>query len=242
MKPAEYDIMYRVERDHWWYRGLRGVLRMYVPAGDPSRRLLDVGCGTGATLDHFAPDATGFGVDVMPAAVAYCRARALLRTAVGSATELPWGDEVCDVVISADVLCHGAIADDRVAVREMARVLRPGGVVVLSLPAYQWLWSSHDMNVQTKRRYTARRVRRLVKEAGLEPVRWTYWNTLLFPLVAAVRLWGRLRPREESDLTFEAGRLGSRVLGGVLALERLLMRVAPLPFGVSVLVVARKPG
>jgi SAM-dependent methyltransferase len=244
MNTAEYATMFRVEDRHWWYGGLRGMLRLHWQRyRQPGwTRLLDVGCGTGATLAMFAGEADAWGLDAAPEAVAFCRERGLGATLVGSATELPYAQASFDAVISCDVLCHRSIDDPAGCIGEMMRVLRPGGVVFLNLPAYQWLMSSHDRAVHTVRRFTAAGASRLVRRSGLEPLRVTYWNSLLFPVAAGTRMWRRAFPRAESDLAAGSGEGAGGLLGGVMAVERAIAARTPLPCGLSVFIAARKPG
>jgi SAM-dependent methyltransferase len=165
----------------------------------------------------------------------------------GSVSALPFRDASFDVVVSLDVLYHRAVADDLAAARELGRMLRPGGILLLNLPAYDSLRSAHDRVIHTARRYTRARVAKLLAAAGLEPLRVRHWNTFLFPLAAAVRLWGRLRatvagrtPPEESDLHPVSPWLNEalrRVVGWELALRD---RWDP-PYGLSIVAVGRKP-
>lgn len=240
MESDEYRIMFEVEDRHWWYRGLRANLGALwsrcVLSSNP--QVLDVGCGTGANLEELARDAIPAGVDVSMEAIRLCRRRRQSRTVVGSAVALPFPDGRFDVVVSCDVLCHKSIPDKGVVLHEARRVLRPGGVLLLNLPAYQWLYSSHDVHVHTDHRFTRREVTALLKSCGFVPIRATYWNTILFPAIVAVRFWRRLRPAANSDLV--AG--GSNGLcAAALAIENRLLRVFALPFGLSIMTAARRP-
>lgn len=244
MNRNEYSIMYRVEDRHWWYAGLRGIVDLawsrHIPA---DARVLDVGCGTGANLAAFRQNGELFGIDYSPDAIRLCRLRAETKTAVATALALPFADESFDAVLSCDVLCHRSIRDKKVPLSEMNRVLRPGGIAVMNLPAYQWLYSSHDRFVHTDRRFTSKKVRDLLKATGFAAIYSSYWNTLLFPIAAVVRLWRKRRPPPASDLDGASGDRRGAVLRGVVALERNVIRRVPMPFGLSVLVVAKKqPG
>ncbi|MBN2310052.1 MAG: class I SAM-dependent methyltransferase [Candidatus Hydrogenedentes bacterium] len=234
--------MYRVEDGHWWYAGLRGVLRHYwgrfVQAGRP--RMLDVGCGTGATLSAWADTADCTGVDFSAEALRFCRKRGLERLAAGSASDLPFADESFDAVVSFDVICHRSIPDKIKPLQEMYRILRPGGVLLLNLPAYQWLHSSHDIYVYTDKRFTRREAFAMLRQTGFHPLAASYWNTLLFPPILLTRLWRKLRPPTASDLDTEPSGALNAFFKGVMAVERALMRAAPLPFGLSVFLAARK--
>ncbi len=145
------------------------------------------------------------------------------------------------MVLSCDVLCHASMPDKRVPFAELARVLRPGGVLLLNLPAFMWLHSSHDRAYHTDRRFTPGEVRGRLEEAGLEPLRVTCWNSVLFPAAVAVRLLRRLTRPEGSDLAAGSAAAAGPLFGAAFALERALLRRVPLPLGLSVFAVARRP-
>jgi SAM-dependent methyltransferase len=244
MRPAEYEQMYRVEDTHWWYGALRRHVMDVVAA--ETRRLgrppfvLDAGAGTGGMLAQLSPSAEAYGVEIAPEGIHFCRKRCLTRMVRGSVSELPFAASRFDVALSLDVLYHQGVPDDAAAARELARVLRPGGLLVLNLPASEALRGAHDTAVHTARRYSRRRVVQLLEQAGLCPIRVTYWNGLLLPLAAAARLLSRLRPGEPvSDLHPVPPRLNA-ALAGALRLEAALLARVDLPFGLSLLAIARK--
>lgn len=228
----------------WWYRALRRNLVRLLPkpAGDaPRLTVLDAGCGTGGLLRALAevPGLRTIGVDVSPIAAGIA-ARAGASVVVGSVTALPFPAESFDVALSADVLCHGGF-DDRVALAELHRCLRPKGTLILNLPAYGWMLSDHDRAVDNVRRYTAGDVTRRLIGAGFRPTGSTYWNSIPFPLMVARRkLLGRILGAG-SDVGAFPGPLEA-VFRGAMAIERALLdwRVR-LPFGGSVLATAVKP-
>lgn len=235
--------MSQVGDRHWWYQGLRQVvldhLREAAPAGT-ELRVLDAGCGTGTVLQALAEGGQAVGIDFSPKAIALCRQRGIHRTAVASVMQLPFSDGLFDAVISCDVLCHRDLTDLTAALREMARVLRPGGRLLLNLPAHPWLLSSHDLAVANVRRFTRTEVLGLLQSAGLTPVRISYWNGLLFPLIAVLRLWRQHFPAPNSDLADLPSPLVNRLLSLLLTLERAITRLSPLPSGLSIFTVARK--
>lgn len=245
MKSEEFETMHRVAADHWWYGGLRRIVlhhwHIFVhPPRGTTTTVLDAGCGTGNMLKAFPPAAQTVGIDCSPVAIRFCRHKRLHRTAVASLSLLPFPDAVFDVVISCDVLCHEAITDCAAAVGEMARVLKPGGLLMLNLPAYQWLLSSHDTAVSNVRRFTKGEVLQLLQSNSLLPLRATYWNSLLFLPIAAVRLWRKGRPLHHSDLS-DMPVWGNAMLSAILAVELALIRfVRSLPWGLSYFAIARK--
>ena len=242
MNLDEYAVMRTAEEGPWWYRGLREVIRLHwerhVRVAHP--RLLDVGCGTGANLAALARRSEPFGIDVAEPAIRACRERGLGATVLASAAALPFRAASFDVVLSCDVLGHRSLPDRRVPLAEMARVLKPGGLVLLNLPAFQWLLSSHDAAYGQDRRFTRAEAGPLLAAVGLELVSATYWNSLLFPAAVATRLWRRRSQPAGSDLAVGSGAGAGSALMAVLRLERALLRRLDLPFGLSVFVVGRK--
>ena len=241
MNVEEYATMFSVEDNHWWYHGLRGMvrraLRRHVEAG---ARVLDAGCGTGAILAMLHADARAIGVDLMPEAIRFCRVRGQHVTAAASVVALPFRDGPFDAAVSLDVLCHRSIRDKRAPLLEISRVLRPEGIVILNLPAYQWLYSSHDVAVHTDTRFTKRHAAGLLRECGFSVVEATYWNSLLFPPIVATRVWRKFFPPEGSDLASGGGVFSNAFFRSVLSVERGLLHLTPMPAGLSLFVVARK--
>ncbi|MBI5093277.1 MAG: class I SAM-dependent methyltransferase [Candidatus Hydrogenedentes bacterium] len=244
MEVKEFETMYRVEDLHWWYVGLREILsaawREYVPAR-PDLRLLDVGCGTGANLRHFAPHAAAAGIDFTIEALRWCRKRGLSQLAAASAIDLPFGAGSFDVAISCNMLGHINVPGEVPPLREIYRALRPGGVFLLNVAAYQWLCSSHDAAVHNTRRYTRAQTVQFVEAASFDVLHATYWNTALLPPAICVRLWRKFFSPGASDLADEPGAFENRVCGLALAVERQMLRWSTLPAGLSIFVVARKP-
>ncbi len=246
MNPQEYDLMYRVEDDHWWYVGMRAIsCAMLVDhVGEVAApRILDAGCGTGRNVLELGRLGETTGIDVSPRAIELSAKRGLKRLARASVVQLPFADGTFDIVTSFDVLCHSAVPNEAVSLREFGRVLRPRGWLLLHLPAYAWLRSPHDRAVDNERRYAAVDVRRMLGAAGFSVERMTYANTLLFPLAALKRLADRaLRAgRGTSDLETRFGWIGS-VFRTTLLLEARLIRHVDLPFGLTLVALARKDG
>ncbi len=240
--------MYRLEDTHWWFVARRNLVLMALErllrrterrSGSPLR-LLDVGCGTGGTLERLRPLGRVVGLDLEPLALAFCRERGQRELVCGSATALPFADGAFDVVLALDVLEH--IPDHEAAAREIARVLAPGGYALVTVPAYRSLWSRHDLALMHQRRYRAGEVRRLLGGAGLRPGRLTYTVSAFLPVVWAVRTAQRLRPRGtvRADAMPTAPLL-NRLLGAWMDFESRVALRARLPFGVTVFAVARKP-
>jgi SAM-dependent methyltransferase len=252
MHPDEYQRIYEAEQSHWWYRGLhtlvlallrRHLLRDSRPtAGAAPPRILDAGCGTGGLAAAMSEFAAVTALDASCLALGFCRRRGLSRLVAGSVEALPFGDGVFDAVTSLDVLYHAAVTDDEHAMRELGRVLRRDGVLVVNLPAYDWLRGSHDAVIQTARRYTLSRVRSMMEGAALRVVWASHWNALLLPLAVAVRMRHRLGGRRRPDRS-DVGPVHpalNRALLAVLGAERRFLHLGGLPIGLSVLAVGRR--
>jgi len=237
VQPVEYELMDQVEARMWWYRALHQRL---IDALAPVRGLvLDAGCGTGGFLDVLRrrrPDLRAMGLEWAEPAAARAAAKARVPVVRGSVNALPIASATVDAVVLADVLCHGAV-DPPAALAEVRRVLRPGGRVVVNMPAYAWLMSAHDTRVHNTRRMTAGETARLLAEAGFGAVRARYWNALLLPLMIAHR---KLPARGESasDVALFPPWLDT-TLFAITRLERVLP--LPLPAGGSVLAIAENP-
>lgn len=245
MLSPEYHLLRRVEDRHWWHSVLRGLVGAVCDAGLPPRAaLLDAGCGTGGILAHLReqhPLIETQGIDASKLAVHHCHGRGLAQVRQGTVHEIPFPDDSFDIVLSLDVLYHADVDED-LALEEMRRVLRPGGVLVANIPAFDCLRGAHDAAVCGARRYKAERVRSLLEEHRLRCERLQYWNAWLFlPLL----VWRRLsrRPAQTgaaiSDLAPPPAWLNPLLaLGGKLD-ARLCHRLR-IPFGSSVFAVARK--
>lgn len=239
MDLTEYERIRRCESAHFWYRGLhrlvRALLRRHVTAASPA--ILDAGCGTGGVLEQLT-DCRRVGVDFSAEALRFCRERGLGALARGSVTALPLRSETFDAVVSLDVLYHAAVASDAGAIREFARVLKPGGVVVLNLPAHRWLKSAHDVAIHGARRYAKADMVALARAGGLEIVRLSAFNCALFPIAAAVRLLRR--GGKESDLELPHPVVNAS-LRAVLRAEAAYLSRFDWPLGLSWFAVMRRP-
>lgn len=241
MQDVEYEKMARAEGALWYYRALhRHVLRSLARNVPGAARVLDAGCGTGGLLRSLLaaqPAWQGTGLDASPLACEFARQRTTAEIVQGSVEALPFGDATFDAIASCDVLCQVA-APER-ALQEFQRCLKPGGVLVLTLPAYQWMYSYHDRQVGNLRRYARREADGQVLASGFrEPVS-TYWNMLPFPLAVLRR---KLLPpaRAGSDVA-DWPRPANAFFGALMALEHAwLDRGGRLPFGSSLLTVTRK--
>ena len=246
MEPNEYERMYQVENRHWWYLGMAAItsdLLNHSMGPAASRKILDAGCGTGAAMStYLAGYGSVTGFDISPLALRWCQARNLTRLARASVTEVPFRSDSFDLVTSFDVLYEQAVIKDSLAMNEFFRVLKPGGFLMLRLPAYNWLRGHHDVTIHTARRYTTNEVTRLLAESGFRTARISYANTILFPLALAKRLSERIWPPapDSSDLSVNFG-VFNGLFKLILCSEAPLVTRMGLPFGLSVLALGQKP-
>ena len=238
------QAMLEVDEHHWWYRGRRLIVRaeldrLPIPAG---ARVLDAGCGSGRTLRELARYGEVSGIELDPDAAAFAAAKGDGEVRVGRLEELPWEDDTFDLITCLDVIEH--TADDRLTLAELRRVSKPGGWLLVTVPAYQALWSLHDAANHHYRRYGRRSLRRAAVEAGWRVRRLTSFNSILLPPAAVVRLAQRRREPDD-DYTPQLGlppAAVNEVLERPLRLEaRWLARGRTIPAGLSLLAVLENP-
>jgi len=238
VEADEYAKMAAWEDEFWWFQALRDNQEVFLPQGP--LKLLDAGCGTGGWLKRLSasrPDVTRLGLEYDPGAAVIAREKSGAEIYCGSVNGMPFAPGSFDIVTSSDVLCHMAV-DEGAALDEFARVLKPGGALLLNLPAYTWMLSAHDLRVHNARRYYDGGARLLLAAHGFTVERASYWNAVLFPLMAAKRL---LSSKEAaSDVARLPGPLEAGFRAATKAETALLKAGANLPFGGSLLVLARK--
>ena len=233
---------HRVEDSHWWYRGRRTVIdRVLDRMGLPDRaRILDAGCGSGRNMIELARHGTVTGVELSPPSVEIARRRATGEVIEGSILEMPFAADSFDLAVSLDVIEH--LQDDLAALKELRRVVAPGGRLLVTVPAYQWLWSGHDEINHHHRRYTRRSLLAVAQQAGWECARTTYFNSLLLPVAILLRALDPLSSKTtESSLDlWVPPRPANWLLERPLALEGAVIgRGGRIPAGLSLLTVFR---
>lgn len=242
MMQHVYPVFYQLEESHWWYVGRRRIIISFVKEicaqiSDRRPRILDVGCGTGANLKTLAEFGEAEGVDISPDALQFCRERGLNNVKLGAAEELPYDDATFDLVTALDVVEH--LDDDVGGLRELRRVLRPGGRVLIFVPTFMWLWGLQDEVSHHRRRYTLPELRRAMAEAGFEVERTTYANITFLPPVFLVRMLMRItgiKTDTEARINIP---LFNPLFARILGAEATFLRFMNFPVGVSGLCVAR---
>ena len=242
MYEQEYEEMYRLEGSYWWYIARRSLAEELLIAEINRRdsvRMLDVGCGTGANAIAFERLAPTVGIDSSMDALHFCRKRGLQRVTLTPLEDLPFGSGSFDIITALDVLEHSD--DDLRCLREIHRVLKPRGLVLITVPAYGFLWSEHDEALKHRRRYTAHELRNKLTVTGFEVVRTSYFISTLFVPILALRIWQGLRKdstHPRTSIQVLPNWLNSALVG-LLGLERKLFHRINIPFGVSIVGLAR---
>lgn len=242
MRESAYREHYEVEDRHWWFRGRWAVVEALLARTPLPRRprILDAGCGTGGNLQRYASMGEASGVDPSPEAVRFCHERGFESVERAGLERLPFADGSFDLIAATDVLEH--IAAEGEALRELWRVAAPGAALLLTVPAYMWLWSEEDEKLHHQRRYTRPGLRRAVEGAGWEPRIATYFNSLLLAPIALARRLPRRGDGERAEVERTPPALDGPLSLPMRFEARLIRAGVRLPAGVSVGIVCRKLG
>lgn len=242
MERVVYDRMAELDSHHWWYRARRDILAALIRrsiALPANARILEIGCGTGHNLEMLARFGTVEGIEIDDAARAVASRR--LGREIGKAPLPELGgieDGRYDLVAILDVLEH--VEDDHAALASIARKLKPGGRILITVPAHPWMWSAHDVVNHHHRRYTRRTLRKVVGDAGLRLDMMSWFNSLLFPLAAAARLVGRITGKGDSDDALPPAPVNA-LFEALFGLERHAIGRLPFPPGVSLVAIVSAP-
>lgn len=242
MEPSIYTLMASLEASHWWFAARRAIAeniirQLRLP---PDANILDAGCGTGGNLAMLSRYGQIHAMELDDQARQMANAKGIARVLSGRLPdEVPYQQEQFDLITLLDVLEH--VEDDRNTLGVLGSLLKPGGYLLISVPAFPFLWSTHDEVHHHKRRYFLGELKSKLENAGLEITYASYFNTVLFPLIFGARQLGKLRTneRESGDLTMPHPFI-NRLLFAVFSSERFVLGRWPLPFGVSAMAIARK--
>lgn len=247
MERHEYEVMFSQEEDYWWYLGLRDIVFRYLNpfiGRNKSAMILDAGAGTGKLLE-MCKDYRAWGLEFSEHAFPFLKLRGLRNVVRSSICSIPFKDQAFHCVVSLDVLYHAGVENDADALVEIHRVLKSDGLLILNLPAFEFLRSRHDLAVHTRRRYQTEELRRKLEKAGFCVERITYRNTILFPIVALVRFIKKMIPKQDTGQGIKSDlyRLPlwiNKLLYQILILEnKRLLRGLTFPFGLSVFCIAK---
>ncbi len=248
MNDREYALMYQVEEHHWWYRSLHELILSFIAAEAAQRgplTIFDAGCGTGRLCQLMQPFGTVSGCDLSEQAIALARQRGLANISRQDLNNLNLEPRHYDVITSIDVLYHRWVTNDIAVLARLHDALKPGGILILNLVAWPFLYSDHDVAVHTRERYTRPVLAERLERCGYTLDRLTYRVGFLFPPIAVYRLLSR-RPdhgvpatEQASDVHLPPGWL-NRILLGLMRAENRLLARHDLPVGTSVFAVARR--
>ena len=243
MDASLYQQMRELEDRHWWFEGRRAIVASQLQASSlpHDSKILDLGCGTGGNLTMLSKFGEVLGVELDEQAAQMARERGVAPVIRGKLPDaLPLAEASFDCVTLLDVLEH--IDDDRGTLAAVNKLLAPGGQVIITVPAFPFLWGPHDEAHHHQRRYRAKQLRGLLQSAGFEITTLSYCNAWLFPVVALVRLVRKCLPKGSAgtELALPSAPLNA-LLAMLFASERHLLRRMKLPFGISLLAVAKKP-
>jgi SAM-dependent methyltransferase len=242
MDRVAYETFARLEDSHFWFVSRRRIFFDLLDrelGGRTDLRILEVGCGAGGMLGPLQRYGQVMGIDIDAEYVAFCKNRGFTRVACGSGYELPFADQSFDLVCLFDTMEH--IPDEARALREVRRVLVPGGRLFVSVPAYEFLWSQNDKIAHHCRRYTKGRLRKALVGAGLQPRRLTYFNAFLLPLIVPAVLWQKLRerlgllPPDYNNTSVRIARPINWLFTAVMSSERRWLRWLDFPCGHSLI-------
>lgn len=246
MNIEEYHKMYALEKQYWWFQGRRKVVLDLLAR---SRKedlipenpvILDIGCGTGMLLEDLSGIGNAIGLDFSGIALDYCKNRGLDKLGRADVRYLPVKSQSVDLITALDLIEH--IEDDKGLMSEFERVLKPGGIAIMSVPAHKSLWSNHDVALHHFRRYEKEEFQQLIENAGLKPVKYSYgMATAYLPAVAlrkAQRLLGKKRAPKTDEFPLPVWLNG--LLKKSVSLESKWLSKSSLPFGLSLLCIAKK--
>ncbi len=240
MEKEQYEILFNLEDTYWWHVGLRKLLISTIISNTKSKtnlRILDAGCGTGGNLIELNKLGYAVGIDLADDAILFSQQRGIDKLIKASLSELPCKDNYFDVIISVDVLYHQQVKDDVIALQELYRVLKKNGILILHLPAFEFLKGGHDNLVHTKRRYRRYEVEEKLKSVGLKLKKITYRNLILFFVAIILR---RLINKNETTEFKKLPAWINNIFLYLTYIDNFLLKVFNLPLGTSVYSIAKK--
>lgn len=240
MNVDEYEKMYRIETTHWWSVGKRRIIQdILTKLNANTEKILDLGCGTGFTMEMFKNYGRVVGIDNAEHALKFSRQREQFRLIKANIEkQLPFKQDMFDTVFAFDVLEH--LNNDAACLNELYRVCKKGSYVIITVPAYQFMWSKHDESLHHKRRYSKKALRKAVQDAGFTLKKLSYFNTILFPPILAFRISHIFRKEVKSDFYLPIPSFINWILLLLFNMEKYFLREIDLPFGLSLLCIARK--
>lgn len=245
MDEIEYEKMYSLEDTYWWFQGRKFIIfsllgKYSLLKKDTPKRVIDLGCGTGLILSELNAISVPVGIDFSMTALSFCKRRGLRDLTCADVNNLPFADESFDLIFALDLLEH--IKDDKHLLGEIRRICGPGGVLIATVPAHQYLWSEHDEALHHYRRYSAKEFHKLIVQSGFELIKYSFCISFMyFPIVIFRKLQKLFKPSgsPKTHLILLPRWMNSFLIQ-LLRLEAFLIKYINFPFGVSILCIARK--
>lgn len=239
MEKEAYKLTFEAEENHWWFKGMRKILFSILNKHikEKNLKILDAGCGTGMLMLELKRYGNVTGIDMSDEAIGYCKKRGLNNIKKDSIENLSFKENTFDLVTSIDVIYHKEVKSDSKALQEINRVLKKNGLAVIQVAAYNFMFSNHDRFVHTERRYTKKELVKKLEQAGFKIEKITYINSILFPIALIKRMLDKKNPESELKVM---PKLINSMLTNILYFEAKLIRLINLPFGLSIICLARK--
>lgn len=243
MKITEYATMAEREQTYWWHLGRLRIIETYIRKAQNNKKnlkVMNIGCGTGGTIDMLETFGVVDNVDISDEAIKFMKGRGYKRITKVNDIHLPFKDKSYDLVGAFDVLEH--IDDQMAALKEWKRILKDDGAIVITVPAYQWLWTDHDISLHHKRRYTTKRLTEVAKQVGLKAERKSYAIVFSLPLVAGFRFINKALGRKaDSETSYvDVPKWVNTAFTKLLYAESKMHNIMPFPLGTSVVTILRK--
>jgi len=241
MEKAAYIEMYLNEDRHWWFVARRKIIEKILSCyfqDKRERKILEIGCGTGGNLELLSTYGKLHAIEIDDKALAMASKRGFGHVVKGSLPDdIPFNGDF-ELICMLDVLEH--IDDDLGALESVRKRLNPGGKALITVPAYRFLWSEHDVVLHHKRRYEKKELIELVQKSGFRIIYSTYFNTLLFPAIAVIRFMKKVHGKERGTDVSMPDKAINSLLTAIFSAERFFAPWISLPFGTSILILAEK--
>lgn len=240
MQKYLYEDLYLLEESHWWHINKRRLVSFFIKQNitNKNNKILDVGCGTGKNIEEFSKFGTCWGIDYSTEAIAFCKKRGIKNAVLGSIQKIPFPAKSFDFITALDVLEH---VDDSKALKEIYRVLKPKGILIVTVPAFQRLWSKWDEVLHHKRRYTKKSLGKVIQENKFNTIKISYFYSFLILPVFLIRIVKNIFFKDHYPSDFKlSSKLINNLMINISAAERSFITHNDIPFGTSLLAVAKK--
>ncbi|MDD3461617.1 MAG: class I SAM-dependent methyltransferase [Mesotoga sp.] len=242
MEKITYEQLYLNEESHWWFIGTRNIIFDFIAQNIKNKqniKILDIGCGTGIVLKKLEKIGACYGIDISEEAILFCKKRKLKNVYKANAENLPFINESFDLITVLDVLEH--IKNPQNVLNEINRILKNDGIAIITVPAFKFLWSSHDKMLHHITRYDKSELFKVLKTCNFNISRISYYNFFLFPIIAGIRISKKLFKIDSKTTDVKkTGKIFNDILISILNFESKILKKFNLPFGVSIIAIIKK--